>query len=208
MPWNRCTVTWRSSEAAERRVTAIAAVGRIGSADSLPYLVAPLFAPRAGEVEMQAAARGLAADSQTTSGSRRGPAVAGPRGRRGLPWPSGHGTGPGRSGRRAGLGVPESQQPVATSDADGRGRGAQGREVVRRRRRLRPDDRSAVQRYLISRLEVDQPRSSGVDQPLRRGAGTAFDLVQQTGGRGGQSRCCSRPWTTNTKQRRSELRKC
>jgi hypothetical protein len=46
--------------------------------------------------------------------------------------------------------------------------------------RVRPEDAQATERYLISRLALDQTLG-GLDQPLRRGAGTAMAAAEKAG---------------------------
>jgi CheY-like chemotaxis protein len=161
------------------RATAITALGVTGSTDSLPYLVAPLFAGQNDDRAMQRAADawrrilGRAPDYQQAVELLSVEANHAYQGQSGLaPDPDDMVT---RWTWNA-----ERQQPVASRMRARDAAAVKASRLYEDLLRVKPDDTQAAERYLISRLAVDQAMG-GLDEPLRRGAGTAFDVARRAG---------------------------
>ena len=161
----------------QRRPTAIAALGRIGLPESLPYLVGPLFVPRGGEAEQQATVTAWQRIASRVPDRHSALKLLTQEADRAYRGQAGTAADPDDQVTRWTWDV-DTQRPVATpmrtADAAALKAARLYGDVVR----LSPDDNAARQRYLISRLEFDQVLG-GLDQPLRDGEGTAFDLVRQ-----------------------------
>jgi HEAT repeat protein len=167
-----------TSNDSAQRVAAISAMGSIGSKECLPMLVQPLFAPRSGEAEMQAAAGAWQRIVHRIPSRDEAIALLEHEAERAY-------------AGQAGAADPDDQvtrwtwnaelrQPVATSMRSSDAAAVSAARLYAALVRLRPDDHQAAQHYLVSRLEVDQSLGS-LDQPLRRGAGTAFDAARNSG---------------------------